>query len=129
MHRQFPPRKLGVYPLARLSSFSRTAQSDGRRRIRPFAADDAVVNCGAASVETNERVAAFATVSTHSASAWLVGESISRFDQKLLLLQMLQGSDGMTVAKVPGGGRKVMILQRNLCMRMEQSAVSARAGG
>ena len=115
--------------MARLSSFSRTAQSDGRRRIRPFAADDAVVNCGAASVETNERVAAFATVSTHSASAWLVGESISRFDQKLLLLQMLQGSDGMTVAKVPGGGRKVMILQRNLCVRMEQSAVSARAGG
>ena len=115
--------------MARLSSFSRTAQSDGRRRIRPFAADDAVVNCGAASVETNERVAAFATVSTHSASAWLVGESISRFDQKLLLLQMLQGSDGMTVAKVTGGGRKVMILQRNLCVRMEQSAVSARAGG
>ena len=80
-------------------------------------------------LKTNERVAAFATVSTHSASAWLVGESISRFDQKLLLLQMLQGSDGMTVAKVTGGGRKVMILQRNLCVRMEQSAVSARAGG
>lgn len=115
--------------MARLSSFSRTAQSDGLRRIRLFAGDDAVVNCGAASVETNERVAAFATVSTHSASAWLVGESISRFDQKLLLLQMLQGSDGMTVAKVTGGGRKVMILQRNLCVRMEQSAVSARAGG